>query len=409
MKVCILCYGLRENNLRLQPWRYISEIARGLMEPGIEVTIITDGTSGRSIIDGIPVIFFSSMRSLPLKQNKTLISLIESEKPDIILWSIGPIDYLYLKTFRKIKVPIIGLITGPVYKVSDITRLGLNEMAKNRNSLAVQMIYAALPKFFTRGLINDFSIAKVIAMSRNNLRALEQTGAKSSKIAHLPVGIDEYDLIKPANADSIIKKYALKPSEFTLLFFGSPNTIRGLDTVIQATAGLKSRIPGIRLLVLSRRRENEFTREETDVQEMIRIHNLQDNVQIVSGFLSKDEVKEFISYTDVVTLPFKIVPSDVPTSILESMAMYKTVISTNVDGIPEMLQDGRGCIVEPNDCVGMSNAIFSLYTNKTDLRAINERSGAYMSTYPKWGEVSKSVKLIINDIIAETGQGRNHG
>ena len=43
MKVCIVCYGFRENNIRLQPWRYISEIASGLINNDIDVSVITDG------------------------------------------------------------------------------------------------------------------------------------------------------------------------------------------------------------------------------------------------------------------------------------------------------------------------------------------------------------------------------
>ncbi|MBC7086765.1 MAG: galactosyl transferase, partial [Methanomethylovorans sp.] len=96
MKVCIVCYGLRENNIRLQPWRYISEIARGLILKGVDVKILTDGTGQEQLIEGIPVLYAEKLRSFPFLKNSRLISLIAKEKADIVLWSMGPIDYFYL-------------------------------------------------------------------------------------------------------------------------------------------------------------------------------------------------------------------------------------------------------------------------------------------------------------------------
>ena len=44
---------------------------------------------------------------------------------------------------------------------------------------------------------------------------------------------------------------------------------------------------------------------------------------------------------------FELVPSDVPLSILESMALSKAVIGTTVACIPELLAEGRGFLVPP--------------------------------------------------------------
>ena len=40
--------------------------------------------------------------------------------------------------------------------------------------------------------------------------------------------------------------------------------------------------------------------------------------------------------------------------------MFKAVISTNVDGIPELLQDGRGMVIEPCDDAGLSDKNFNV-------------------------------------------------
>jgi glycosyltransferase involved in cell wall biosynthesis len=222
MKVCIVCYGLNENNIRLQPWRYICEIARGLILKGVDVKILTDGAEQEQLIEGIPVLYIEKLRSFPLIKNNKLISLITKEKADIVLWSMGPIDYFYLSTFREINTPIIGMFTGPIYKIKDITRLGMYEIVSNFSSLSLQMIYASLPSSCSRNLVNSQTLSKVFVMSRKNRDMLVSMGADASKIVHIPAGIDKYDLIQPESPEYVISKFNVSPGSFNILYFGSP-------------------------------------------------------------------------------------------------------------------------------------------------------------------------------------------
>lgn len=400
MKVCIICYGLRDDNVRLQPWRYICEIARGMLANGIEIKIITDGTGPEQTIADIPVIPAGNMRTFPFTTNKSLLSIINDEKPDALLWSMGPIDYLYMSNFKKLQVPIIGMFTGPIYKISDITRLGFNEISSNIKSLSVQLIYASLPSFFSKKLVNSDPIYSVFVMSRKNKEMLVGMGADSTKILHIPVGIDEYDLIPPESHELVISKFNISPGSLNILYFGSPRKIRGIDTLIKAVAKVVESHPNVKLLILSRRREKELSQEERNVFDLIEELDLKNNVQIVSGFLEREDVKGFIKFCDVVCLPFKIVPSDVPTSILESMAMGKTVISTNVDGIPELLEDGRGFVVEPNDENELASKIISCLNDIASLKEAEKKLLDHMQEYPRWNDITETVNQELDAVVS---------
>ena len=404
MKVCIVCYGLRENNVRLQPWRYISEIAKGLILKGVDVKILTDGTGQEQLIEGIPVLYAKKLRSFPFIKNNKLISLIKKEKTDVVLWSMGPIDYFYLSTLREINIPIVGMFTGPIYRISDITRLGIGEIVSNFNSLSVQIIYASLPSLCNQNLVNSSALSKVFVMSRKNRDLLVSMGADASKIAHIPAGIDEYDLIQLESPEYVISKFNVFPGSFNILYFGSPLKIRGIDSLIRAVSKVAKTNSGVKLLILSRRREEELTKEERDTVNLIEELDLQNNVQIVSGFLDKEDVKAFIKFSDVVCLPFKIVPSDVPTSILESMAMGKMVISTNVDGIPELLESGRGIVVEPNDEEDFAAKITLCINNVDLLRKAEKRSLDFMVGYPIWNDIASKVLQEIKSVL-HTSEG----
>ena len=132
------------------------------------------------------------------------------------------------------------------------------------------------------------------------------------------------------------------------------------------------------------------------IKKLIQKLDIENNIQVISGFLDKEEVKEFISYSDLIALPFKIVPSDVPTSILESMAMGKTVISTDIDGIPELLEDGRGIIVKPNKETDLTEKIVFSIQNRDLIKGMGKKAAVYMKTYPTWYDVSE---LVISEIM----------
>jgi len=398
MKVCIICYGLREHNIRLQPWRYISEIAGGLLTKNFDVTIITDGYSEKDYVNGIQTIHISKLRKFPFQSNPELVSLLKSEQPNVILWSVSALDYLYLNIFKQVDIPIIGMFTGPIYRLSDITSIGTHEILKNIRFLSVHIIYASLPPFFIREVVNSLQFNKIFVMSRKNKEIITEMGGDQNKVVHIPAGIDEYDFETSEEYDSIIRKYTLDESSFNILYFGSPLTIRGIDSLIKAVSKVKNEYPYIKLLILSRRRDNELSREELDAQELILKLGIERNVQIISGFLDKDEVKKFIGFSDLITLPFKIVPSDVPTSILESMALGKTVISTAVDGIPELLENGRGLVVKPNNEEDLAEKIAFSIQNRDLTKSMGKKAASYMQTYPRWHNVSESVISEITEI-----------
>lgn len=399
MKVCIVCYGLTENNIRLQPWRYFSEIAIGLSKKNFDVTIITDGSSEGQNLTGIPIRHVKKLRKLPFQSNTELVSLIKSEQPDIILWSVTALDYLYLNIFKQIGIPVIGLFTGPIYKPSDITRIGTHEILKNIKFLSAHILYASLPSFFIRGLVNSSHCNKIFVMSRKNKEIIIEKGGDIRKVAHVPAGIEESDFMKSNEFNSIISKYKLDKNSFNILYFGSPLSIRGTDSLIKAVSKVRTQHPLIKLIILSRRRDGELSHEEMEIQDLILKLGLEKNVQIISGFLDKDEVKEFIAFSNLIALPFKIVPSDVPTSILESMAMGKTVISTALDGIPELLEDGRGFVVQPNNDEDLAEKIIFSIQNRDLTKSMGKKAASYMQKYPRWHDVSEYVVSEIKQVL----------
>jgi glycosyltransferase involved in cell wall biosynthesis len=61
--------------------------------------------------------------------------------------------------------------------------------------------------------------------------------------------------------------------------------------------------------------------------------------------------------TDIVALPFELVPADAPLSILEAQALGKPIVTTRVASLPEMAAAGVSYLAEPADPVSLAQAL----------------------------------------------------
>ena len=158
-------------------------------------------------------------------------------------------------------------------------RLGLREIVNSFKSIQVQLFYASLPHFFTRGLANDRHFARVFAMSRKNVGILEKMGAIKEKIIHIPAGVDAFDMEKPRSNGMLAERYGLKPGSFNVLYFGSPASIRGIDTDNQGYSPAKIQDTWHPAPDTLETQENELTEDERQAYNLIKQLNLEGNVR----------------------------------------------------------------------------------------------------------------------------------
>lgn len=105
------------------------------------------------------------------------------------------------------------------------------------------------------------------------------------------------------------------------------------------------------------------------LQSQIRDSNL-DGIVELAGPQPQERVKEYFQEADLFCLPcIEARNKDMdgtPLVIIESMSMGVPVVTTNVSGIPELVIDGEtGLIVEPNDALGLANALEKLLQDES--------------------------------------------
>ncbi len=98
------------------------------------------------------------------------------------------------------------------------------------------------------------------------------------------------------------------------------------------------------------------------------------------GALSGEQVFGELASADIFALACRRSPEGdmdgIPASLMEAMAMELPVITTNLSGIPELVEDGlHGRLVEPEDLVGLAKALADLAAMSAGERRALGRAG----------------------------------
>lgn len=134
----------------------------------------------------------------------------------------------------------------------------------------------------------------------------------------------------------------------TLVCVGRLCPQKAQTLLVDAAARLKDSHPDLRILLIG----DGETRPE--IEAMLEREGLQDRV-VLNGWASGDEVRAAIAAARALILPS--FAEGLPMVIMEAMALGRPVISTRIAGIPELLDDSCGWIVDAGDVDGLTSSI----------------------------------------------------
>ena len=381
--IAFVGYGFSKENIRKQPWNYVWRFCMGLINRGHQCILITDGGAGavkKNDIDGLPTFTIDRIRPRTYDQ---VARILDIERIDIVFWSFTPKSFLFYPHFRHMGRKIILFMALPIYSLAELVRA---QRLLRRYNLSLYYLNWLVPKFIVKKIVNSDHVDGIVAMSTRNKRRLLDIGCKKEKVWFLPHGFDADSGIDPNrlpwqnDKDSSSKG----SNEKSALYMGGPEPIRGPYWLIRSFALACKNKDNLRLTVLWR---TDDAAAIENIQGEIERIGISDQVDLVCGILSPGEVNDHLLRCDFVVLPFVLVPSEVPISILEAMQAGKPVIATDVDGIPELVGD-KGIAVKPGDTAALSNAIIELSNNDRKREAMGKKCRLFMEHYPNWDQIS---------------------
>ena len=196
----------------------------------------------------------------------------------------------------------------------------------------------------------------IITISEYNKNHLEsEYGIRNVPIVHDAIDINDFKPIRKRN-----KKRVIAVGRFV--------EQKGLIYLIEAVNILNKKGIDFELFLIGDGPEKE------SYESMVKKYKLS-NV-IFAGLLSSEEVKEEISNSAVFVLPCIITPDgnrDILANVLkEAMAMEVPVITSNICGIEELVEDGvSGYLIPPEDPKAIANALKKVLSNPTKAKKMS--------------------------------------
>lgn len=167
-------------------------------------------------------------------------------------------------------------------------------------------------------------------------------------------------------------------SVFTLVITRNLEPIYGLDTAIRALALAREAIPAIQLKIAGSGPQGE------ELQRLVDRLGLGSAV-VFLGRLERQQIVELYHSAHAMLNPSRV--DNMPNSVLEALACGLPVISTNVGGVPYIVEDGQTAMLVPrDDAQAMAQAVVKLYSDTTLRSQLRDRGCRAVAQYA-WNEV----------------------
>ena len=206
---------------------------------------------------------------------------------------------------------------------------------------------------------------RVICVSDDLLESCLAAGVPARNCVLLENGIDTRGVSRARQSIAEAKAaIGLPTTGFVVGAVGRLSGEKGFDVLIRSIHALVSRGLDVRLVIVGE------GGERANLERLVRELNLTDRVRLAGW---QADVRGYFEAMDVFALSS--IREGLPNVLLEAMALEVPVVSTRVNGVPRLVQDGRnGFLVTAGDLDGLTTALSGLLTNAA-LRAVFRTAG----------------------------------
>ncbi len=259
-----------------------------------------------------------------------LFRLCRDEKFDCVDLQYSPPLY---GVFFKLLYPLIGLVSPAVVTLHTLVGGGL------------------INRFLAMSLV--LFTAEVISTNEEVSYLIRRHLTWKKNLVEIPIGSN---IIPPEHGrpPGIKKKEGIVLTHFGLFYPG-----KGVETILEAAAGLKKEYDDFRLFMLGGKwpgAEDYYDRLRQRAREL----GLADKVSWL-GYLADEKVSEYLSMTDIFLVPFDAGISIRRGSYMAGLVHGLPIVSTRTDIGSEYIKDGENIVlVPPRDAAALKEKILEL-------------------------------------------------
>lgn len=382
MNILIVTHDLAHDNFHLMPWRTVFEVNKRLCRMKQNSFLLSLGNSKNTFDDEKKSSKILSIRKGYKFLAKDLYEVVVKVSPDLIAWPIAWREpRKRMRIIRNFNIPLLGYIPGGIYSLKASLfaskKIGIKYSSPYLLESICQMMRSL--NFFKENGFNH-----LIALTELTYKKAISAGWEYDKIDYIPPGKDD-DAAKSFDGiytENISEK--LEPNSY-YLFMGPPSKIRGIYELLKAFDKAAEKIPNTYLVCLFRSDPNL---NKSHIKAYISTLKHNNRIFAVWESLTKTELNSIISHCHALVLPFLIVPSEIPITIIEAISWNKPIITTECGGTAEFIKP-FGNVVALGNIAGLAKAMVELVNNETLYNQKSKNAYIQYESHPSWNEVSR--------------------
>ena len=227
---------------------------------------------------------------------------------------------------------------------------------------------------------------------------LVEKGVQESKICILPNAVDA-SKFKIMKKDKDLEKELGFKNKFVIGYVGSFVDYEGLDLLLEACALLKESHGDLFKLLLVG--DGQVMQQ---LRRTVQFLQLEDYV-VFAGRVSHDEVQRYYSLIDIAPLPRKglrVCELVSPLKPFEAMASGKVLITSSVQALAEIVDDGNtGLVFEKDNAKDLAAKLELVLLDANLRKKIGENANKWVLENHSWDVISKRVTDIYDKILEE--------
>lgn len=206
----------------------------------------------------------------------------------------------------------------------------------------------------------------VTTVSEPNRRILvEKLGLIGQKVHLIPNGVSR--MFYPMDRKDARSKLNIPDGEKVVLSVGSLKEVKGHEYLIRALANLSRSLNFQAFIVGQGHLKGKLTR-------LVKETGLEERVHLV-GPRPHKEIPLWMNAADILALPSLM--EGLPTVVLEALACGTPVVGTRVGGVPDVVNEESGILVEPGDEEALSQAVKEALDREWDRKEIARRGSEF--------------------------------
>jgi glycosyltransferase involved in cell wall biosynthesis len=172
--------------------------------------------------------------------------------------------------------------------------------------------------------------------------------------------------IELENYKNLSKYRFTKSDKKIILFIGTLSPVKGLRYLIRAIEIIHAEMENTILMIIGDGEERKFLEEI-----VIKLHL--ENVVIFQGRIPNEDVPKYMVQGDIFVLPS--LSEGFPNVILEAMAVGLPIVSTNVNGLSEIIKNNEnGYLVEPRNPQQLAEKVLMILKNPMQSKTISRNN-----------------------------------